>query len=355
MGLQARGRVLVTGATGYVAGHCIGDLLACGYDVRGTVRSLKTADIEHLRPAIDRPGGGSFELTETTLDADEGWAQAADGCEYVLHVASPIPFKAPKTSGEIVRPAVDGTRRVVSAAAQAGVKRVVVTSSLDAVTRNRATAHRTRTDEDWSDLADCNAYGKSKVLAEKAAWDLAGEHGIELATMLPGAIIGPLLRADRQSTGDIVVRMLAGQTPAIPRLNLACTDVRDLAAAHRLALEVPEAKGNRYIVANGHMPMTGIAELLKSVYGPVGYRVVTRPLPNWILRAAALVNDEAKLAVDMLGVPHDVSSEKARRELGWRPRTIRESVLDTAELLIAQGVVKPPSRHQHLKTRPVAR
>jgi dihydroflavonol-4-reductase len=342
MGQGTRGKVLVTGVTGYAAGHCVGDLLARGYDVRGTVRSRKTADVEHLRPAIGKPGSGSFELAEATLDADEGWAQAADGCDYVLHVASPIPFRAPKTEDELIRPAVDGTRRVMSAAARAGVKRVVLTSSLDAVTRNRATAHRTRAEQDWSDLADCNAYGKSKVLAERAAWDLAGEYGVELATVLPGAIIGPLLHVNRQSTGDIVLRMLAGQMPAIPRLNLSYTDVRDLAAAHRLALEVPEAKGNRYIVVNGRMPLTGIAELLKSVYGPRGYKIATRPVPNGLLRAAALVSDEAKLAADMLNVPHDVSSDKVKRELGWQPRTVRESVLDTADLLIDQGVIRPP-------------
>ena len=343
---EARGRVLVTGATGYVAGHCIGDLLARGYDVRGTVRNLGTADVGHLRPAIDKPGAGSFELAEATLDSGAGWARAADGCDYVLHVASPIPFRAPKNDDELIRPAVDGTRRVVTAAARAGVRRVVVTSSLDAVTRDKATAHRTKTDEDWSDLAECTAYGKSKVLAEKAAWELAAEHGVELATVLPGAVIGPLLQVKKQSTGDLVLRMLAGQMPAVPPLNLSYTDVRDLAAAHRLAMEVPGAKGNRYIVENGYLPMAGIAELLKSEYGPRGYKVATRPAPAWILRIAALVSGEAKLAVDMLGVPHDVTSDKARRELGWSPRTLRESVLDTADLLISQGLVQPPKHRR---------
>ena len=131
------GRVLVTGVTGFVAGHCVVDLLAHGYDVRGTVRNLTTADVAHLRPAIDK-ASGAFDLAEATLDADEGWAQAARGCDYVLHVASPIPFKSPRHEDELIRPAVDGTTRVLNAAAGAGVKRVVCTSSLDAVTRNRA-------------------------------------------------------------------------------------------------------------------------------------------------------------------------------------------------------------------------
>lgn len=335
-----RGRVLVTGATGFVAGHCIGDLLTRGYDVRGTVRNLKTADVAHLRPAIEA-ASGSFELAEATLDADEGWAEAASGCDYALHVASPIPFKAPRHEDEVIRPAVDGTTRVLTAAAKAGVNRVVCTSSLDVILRNAATVTRRRTEADWSDLAECTAYAKSKLLAEKKAWDLAAEHGIELAVVHPGAIIGPPLKVKKESSADIVRRMLAGETPAIPPLNLAFTDVRDLAAAHRLALEIPEAKGNRYICANGQQTLTGIAAILKEEYGPRGYKITTRPLPAWILRVAAPFSGEVKLAADMLGIQPNVTSEKAIRELGWAPRSVRESVLETAESLIGAGVVRP--------------
>jgi dihydroflavonol-4-reductase len=335
-----RGRVLVTGATGFVAGHCIGDLLARGYDVRGTVRNLKTADVAHLRPAIET-ASGAFDLVQATLDADEGWDEALTGCEYVLHVASPIPFRAPRHEDEMVRPAVDGTTRVLTAAARAGVKRVVCTSSLDVVTRNSATATRQRTEADWSELAECNAYAKGKLLAEKRAWDLAASHGIELAVVHPGAIIGPPLQVKKDSTTDMVRRMLAGEMPAIPPLHLAFTDVRDLAAGHRLALEIPAANGNRYICSNGQLPMTGIAAILKEEYGPRGYKISTRMLPAWIVRAAAPFNGEAKLAADMLGIQHDVSAEKAVRELGWTPRPLRDSVIDTAESLISAGVVRP--------------
>jgi nucleoside-diphosphate-sugar epimerase len=333
-----RGRVMVTGATGFVAGHCIVDLLARGYDVRGTVRNHKTADIAHLRPAIER-ASGTFDLAAANLDSDEGWTEAASGCDFVLHVASPIPFKAPRHEDILVRPAVDGTTRVLTAAAKAGVKRVVCTSSLDVITRNSATAARQRTEADWSDLAECNAYAKSKLLAEKRAWELAADHGFELAVVHPGAIIGPPLRVERESSADMVRRMLAGEMPAVPPLNLAFTDVRDLAAAHRLTLEMPEAQGNRYICANGHLPMTGIATILKEEYGPRGYKVATRPLPAWVLRVAAPFSGEARLAVDMLGIKHDVSVDKARRELGWIPRPLRESVIDTAESLISAGIV----------------
>jgi dihydroflavonol-4-reductase len=335
-----RARVLVTGATGFVAGHCIADLLARGYSVRGTVRDLKTADIAHLRPAIDK-ASGAFDLAAATLDADEGWAEAVSGCDYVLHVASRIPFRAPRHEDELIRPAVDGTARVLTAAARAGAKRIVCTSSVDVITRNSATATRQRSETDWSDLAECNAYAKSKLLAERKAWDLAADHGMELAVVHPGATIGPPLQVKKDSSADIVRRMLAGEMPAIPPLHLAFTDVRDLAVAHRLALEVPGANGNRYICANGRLPLTGIAAILKEEYGPRGYKIACRPLPAWILRVTALLSDEAKLAVDMLGIQHDVTSEKAMRELGWTPRPLRESVLDTAETLISAGIVRP--------------
>jgi nucleoside-diphosphate-sugar epimerase len=342
------GMVLVTGATGFVAGHCIADLLARGYDVRGSVRNRKSADIEHLRPAIGA-ASGAFDLAEGTLDADEGWSEAMRGCGYVLHVASPIPFRAPRHEDELIRPAVDGTTRVLTAAAKAGVKRVVCTSSLDVITRNSATGARQRTEADWSDLAECNAYAKSKLLAERRAWELAADYGIELAVLHPGAIIGPPQQVKRESSADIVRRMLAGEMPAVPPLTLAYTDVRDLAAAHRLALEIPVAAGNRYVCAAGQLPMTGIATILKEHYGPQGYKIATRPLPAWIVRAAGPFSGEARLAVDMLGVSHDVSAAKAARELGWTPRPLRESVLDTAEFLIAAGIVAPRRRSTRLR------
>ncbi|HEY6790900.1 MAG TPA: NAD-dependent epimerase/dehydratase family protein [Trebonia sp.] len=337
MGQGTRGRVLVTGATGYAAGFCIRDLLAHGYAVRGTVRNLNTSNVEHLRPL------GEIELAQVTLDDDAGWAEAVEGCDYVLHVASPIPFKAPKHEDELIRPAVGGTTRVLRAAAKAGVRRVVCTSSLDAVTQNSATADRVRADDDWSDLAQSSAYGKSKILAEKAAWDLSTELGLEVSVILPGAIIGPQLQVhvNKDSTSDLVRRILAGGMPAIPPINLGFSDVRDLATAHRLAIEVPAAAGNRYICADGPLWLTDVAQILKDEYGPRGYRVSTRPVPAWVIRAVAVVSDEAKLAVSQFDANYHVTAEKARRDLGWVQRPVRQTILETAEYLIEKGIVRP--------------
>ena len=339
---MASGKVLVTGATGLVAGQCIKELLEHGYDVRGTVRSLATSDVSYLRPLADGDSRGTLEFAAATLDADAGWAAAADGCDYVLHVASPIPFKAPKNDDEIIRPTVEGTRRVLHAAATAGVRRVVYTSSTDTLTHNSATAGRVRTEEDWSDLAECWVYAKGKLLAERLAWEFAAAHpdGPQLAVVIPGAVIGPPLQSRRASSADIIRRMLAGQMPVVPKLGLAYSDVRDLAVAHRLAMEVPAAVGNRYICANEHLWMGEVAAILKAEYGPRGYKVATRDMPYWLMRAAALVSAEVKMAASMYGVPHDVSAAKAKRELGWTPRPVRQSILETAEYLISAGIVR---------------
>jgi nucleoside-diphosphate-sugar epimerase len=340
------GKVLVTGATGFVAGQCIKELLEHGYDVRGTVRGKAASDISYLPPLADGDGRGTLEFAEATLDSDVGWAEAASGCDYVLHVAAPIPFKAPKNEDEIIRPTVEGTKRVLRAAATAGVRRVVYTSSTDTLTHNSATAGRVRTEEDWSDPAECWVYAKGKLLAERFAWEFAAAHpdGPEVAVVIPGAVIGPPLQSRKASSADIIRRMLAGQMPVVPRLGLAYSDVRDLAVAHRLAMELPGAAGNRYICADEHLWMGEVAAILKAEYGPRGYKVATRDMPYWLMRAAALVNDEVKLAAAMYGVPHDVSAAKAKRELGWTPRPVRQSILETAEYLISAGIVsaKPP-------------
>lgn len=337
---MGNGKVLVTGATGYAAGFCIRELLEHGYDVRGSVRNLKTSNVDHLRPL------GEVEIVQAILDDDAGWDDAVAGCDYVLHVASPIPFKAPKHEDEVIRPAVDGTKRVLRAAAKAGVKRVVYTSSLDTVTHNSATADRMRTGDDWSDLAQSSAYGKSKILAEKAAWELSKELGLEVSAILPGAIIGPQLQAhvNKDSTSDLVRRILAGGMPAIPPLSIGFSDVRDLATAHRLAMEIPAAAGNRYICADGPLWLSEVARILKDEYGPRGYRISTRSVPAWVIRAMALLNDEAKLAASQLGANYHVTADKARRDLGWVQRPVKQTLVETADLLIEKSLVRPKRR-----------
>ncbi|GAB4582998.1 SDR family oxidoreductase [Nocardia sp. IFM 10818] len=321
--------VLVTGASGYVAGHIVKDLQEHGYRVRGTVRSLaRSGTLPHL------PG---LELVEADLTSDAGWAAAAADCRFVVHTASPFPSGEPKNEDELVRPAVDGTLRVLRAAAAAGVERVVLTSSIAAIRVGHG-GDRVLTEEDWSNPAACNAYEKSKTLAERAAWDFAAAHPeLELAVINPGMILGPIQYAEVRTSVDALRILLAAEMPGAPRLNFATVDVRDLAVAHRLAMTDPHAAGNRYICAGGELSLPDMARVLAT-----RYRVPTRTLPDWLVRLVARFNPSAALAARYLGRRELLSAAKAENELGWSMRPVEQTLLDTAESLIRFGVVADP-------------
>ncbi|MFF0492779.1 NAD-dependent epimerase/dehydratase family protein [Nocardia sp. NPDC004068] len=322
-------RVLVTGVSGFLAGHVVAELRDHGYRVRGTVRRVTPELAAHL---------GDVELVTADLAADDGWAEAVAGCRFVVHTASPFPMAEPDHEDELIRPAVDGTLRVLRAAAAAGVERVVLTSSLAAI----AVGHSDRecTEADWSDLSACRAYDKSKTLAERAAWEFArSTPGFELAVINPGMIVGPVLRAAVGTSAGAIRAILAKEMPGIPPISFAPVDVRDAAAAHRLAMEVPEAAGNRYICAGQPVSMPEMARMLAT-----RYRVPTRTLPAPLLRVAGLFDGTARAATRFLGRTERVSAAKARAELGWSTRPVAESVLDTAESLIRFGLVADPGR-----------
>jgi dihydroflavonol-4-reductase len=333
--------VLVTGGTGFIGGHCVRELLEHGYPVRATTRDPGRADVAHLHAVAERTGG-SLELVPATLDDDAGWAAAADGCEHVWHVASPAPLRTPRHEDELVRPAVEGTLRVLRAAAGAGVRRVVLTSSIDAVRHGHGES-RTFTEDDWSVTDGLDPYPKSKTLAERAAWDfVAGQEGLELVTVAPGLVLGPLLRAEANVSVEIVRMLLTRAVPAVPRLGFSVVDVRDVATLHRLATEAPAAAGQRYIAGGRAVWLGEIAALLAREYRPRGYRVPTRPMPAWLLRTAARVDRRLRSGLPILDVPASVSSAKAERELGWTARPTEEPVLAAAESLIRLGLVPQP-------------
>ena len=335
-------RVLVTGATGFIAGHGIEELLKHGYDVRGTVRDLATADVEHLH-AIARRSPSSLELVEATLDAEAGWAAAVDGVTYVWHMASPNPPEVLRHEDELIRPAVDGTLRVLRAAAASGtVRRVVMTSSLEAIARgyNRSD-NRVRTESDWSNPERSAPYAKSKYYAERAAWDFVGSQAaqLELVAINPGLVLGPLLHAERTTSLEVIRLLLAGALPAVPRISFAVADVRDVVRAHRLAMETPHAAGKRYIAAGEHLWMGDIAALLHAQFAARGYRIPTRAMPYWLLWTTARFDRTVRLALDFVGVPTNVSSARARRELAWSTRPAADSIQEAAESLVRFGVV----------------
>ena len=336
-------RVLVTGATGFVAGHCIAELLEHGYAVRGSVRDLDAhAQRAHLTD-LARRTGGALEFVAATLDDDAGWAEAVAGCDTVLHVASPFPSAPPDDEQALIEPAVDGTLRVLRAAAAAGVRRVVLTSSVAAV----AYGHdddAVRTEADWSVVDRIPAYQKSKTLAERAAWDYVESLGgaLELVAVNPGMVLGPLLDATTSTSHEPIRRLLNRDVPGSVRTGWTPVDVRDLAIAHRLAMEVPAAAGNRYICAAEPLWMGELATMLARDFAAQGFRVPTRVLPNWLVRLVAVFDKGVRLTLPVLGRTENVSADKARRELGWTMRPIADTIRDTADSLIAVGVVTAP-------------
>jgi nucleoside-diphosphate-sugar epimerase len=337
-------RILVTGATGFIAGHCINELLQHGYAVRGTVRDLSTARVAHLKD-IAESTGASLEFVEADLGSDAGWATAVAGCDCVWHLASPAPAQAPKDESELIRPAVDGTLRVLRAAADAGtVRRVVMTSSTAAIVHRRHKNGKASTEADWSEVDHADAYPKSKTLAERAAWDFVADRELELVTINPGLVLGPLLRAEDPASIEAVRLLLARKLPAVPRISFSVVDARDVAAAHRLAMETPAAAGNRYICANQPMWLTEIADVLAAEFGPRGYRVPTRTLPYWLMWIRARFDATTRMALGYWGVPMPVSADKAKSELGWKPRPAVESITEAGESLIRYGIVRPKKR-----------
>ena len=340
-----RGRVLVTGGSGYIAGFCIARLLQDGWHVRTTVRNLaREADV---RATIAKLGeaGDQLDVVAADLNADSGWAAAVDGCTYVLHVASPLPSANPRDDDELVRPARDGALRVLKAARDGRVRRVVMTASTAAIAYGRGGRATPFTEADWSDSAnrtDSSAYERSKTLAERAAWDwLAREGGaLELVTICPGAVLGPVLGQDFSASIDIVKKLMDGSLPGLPRFGWPLVDVRDIAEAHVLAMLSDKASGQRYIAAGPFFWMAQIAAVLRDRLPNQARRIPRMALPNWLVRLSAIWDPVVRDRLFELDKQRPVSNEKARRELGWAPRSNEEAILATAESLLKEGLVK---------------
>lgn len=344
------GRALVTGISGFIGGHVALALLYAGYTVRGSIRDLGRA--EGVALMLGRAGADlrRLELVELDLLSDEGWGEAMVGCRYLIHVASPLVVRQPTDRDELIRPAVEGTRRAVGMALAADVERIVVTSSAAAISQGHPVDRAEPfTAADWSatDGPDVTAYTESKTRAELEAWSLAEDDGrrLDLATINPVVTLGPLLDADAAVSPLLIQRLLDGGIPFAPGLYVNLVDVRDVAALHLAAMASPLAGGQRLIAAAGALSVLQLAQGLKPSFPAFAARLPRHEAPDWLVRLLAMVSPEVRDAAGGLGLPARRFDTLAAETLLGRPFiTPRLAAAATAQSLIDLGLVRPPRR-----------
>jgi len=339
--------VLVTGGSGFIAGHCILQLLAAGHTVRATLRSAaREAEVRATLSAAGVDVAQRLSFATADLAADAGWPGAVQGCQYVLHVASPLPAGIPKHDDELIVPARDGTLRVLRAARDAGVQRVVLTSSFAAVGYGHPPLQQPFDEQCWTNLEgrQLTAYVKSKTLAERAAWEFIAREGgaLELAAVNPVGVFGPAISRDLSASLVIVQRMLNGGVPACPRLYFGVVDVRDVADLHLRAMTDPAARGERFLATAGpNVSVLEIAQVLRRRLGIAARRAPRHQIPDWLVKLLAGCGLRlAQAAAPEIGVNKNASGAKARHLLRWQPRSREESIVAAAESLLRLGLVR---------------
>jgi nucleoside-diphosphate-sugar epimerase len=338
--------VLVTGGSGFIAGHVILQLLDKGYRVRTTIRSLdKEQTVRDILTDAGMTHGDDLSFVAADLLSDEGWPAAVDGVGAVMHVASPVQPGHVENEDDLIIPAREGALRVLRAANAAGIKRVVLTSAFHAVSWGWPHNDHVFTEADWTilDGPGVDAYGKSKVLAERAAWDFVANEGLglELVTILPVAVMGSVMGKDISGSNHIIQNMLNGAMPGFPHIYIPIVDVRDVASAHILAMETEEAAGQRFLISSG--PVTSLSEIgrtLKTALGESAKRVPSRVIPNSLVRIGARSNPQLRATVPDLDYKKQLSNEKARRMLGWTPRDSKDAIIAAGKSMVAKGLVK---------------
>ncbi len=335
--------ILVTGVTGFIAGHVVHELLGRGYSVRGTVRSLQRA--EKLKALYENLGHdpAKFELVELDLEKDTGWAQAMAECTAVQHIASPFPMEEPDDKMAHVPAAKGGALRVLENARKAGVPKVVLTSSTVSITNgvNKPQGY-VFTEEDWSntDAPDIRAYALSKTLAEKAAWDDVEQYGGPILTVMnPSFVVGPLLNDDLGTSCTLIKQFFDGKFPAVPELCFGIVDVRDVAEAHINAMERETANGKRYLLSAGTMPMIEIAKTLKQAFPEKSRKLPKFQSPAFLVRIIALFDKSVKGILPEVGRLYEVDGSRAREELGINFTSREDALIALGESLIERKLI----------------
>ena len=337
-------RVLLTGVSGFLGGHVASALLAAGYQVRGSVRSLAKAD--KVRDTLTKAGADVSRLEFVALDLlkDDGWEAAAQGCRFLAHTASPFVLRMPTDKMDLIRPAIEGTERALNAGLKAGVERIVLTSSMAAIAyghdRGRAAPF---TAADWTNLEGrgVTAYVESKTRAERRAWEIMKAAGREtdLAVINPSGIFGPLLDEDPGTSAQIVIRFLKGSLPAVPRLSFSIIDVRDVAAAHVAALAAPSAGGHRFPMGERNLSLLEFANILRRRFPAYAAKLPRFELPDWVVRVYALFDADLRSNRGELGVVKRLDSRDVVALLGRDLIPAEAALVATAESLIAFKLV----------------
>jgi dihydroflavonol-4-reductase len=336
-------RVLLTGISGFLGGHVALELLRQGFAVRGSVRDLGKAG--KVQATLAKAGADISRLDFVALDltSDQGWDAAMEGVRYLQHIASPFVTSMPADRMELIRPAVDGTRRALEAALRAKVEHVVLTSSTAAIMyghdRSRTAPF---TEADWTDLAGrgVNAYVESKTRAEKEAWaimDRAGRRD-DLTAINPGAIFGPLLDDDPGTSIGLLKRMFDGSLPAAARISFSVIDVRDVAAAHVAAMTAPAARGRRFLVANGTYSLMQMADVIRAAIPERAAKLPRFEVPDWVVRLMGFVDKDVRGNLDELGVVKTADSAAVQALLGRPLIAPDEAVAASARDLVAHGI-----------------
>jgi len=334
--------VLVTGGSGFIAVHIIIKLMNGGYRVRATLRTISRQD--EVKSMLAKGGVTDYanlEFIQTDLTSDRNWMEAAAGATYVIHVASPTPATRPDDGDEMVKMAVDGTLRVMKAAKAAGVKRVVLTSASGSVLAGHKSHPQIFTEEDWTDLSsNIDAYQRSKTMAELAAWDFAKSENMELSAINPVAVMGPVLGQDYSHSNQIIRAMLSGKMPFLLKCGFDCVDARDVADLHLLAMTHPEAAGERFLATTGeNLTYKEEAQILQRRLGSAAKKVSTKEMPDYIVKFLALFIKDLRMPATFLGQNTACSNAKAKKMLGWQPRSAEEAILATAKSMVELELV----------------
>ncbi len=326
---NAYANVLVTGCTGFLGRHVTQEFLSRGYNVRGTTRTTKDL---HQSIRDDFKDNEALELCTLDLTTDEGWSEAMKGIDAVIHTASPFSAYEPKDEMELIGPARDGTLRVLNTAYASGIRKFVITSSTAAISgATPTTKNQTYSEQDWTDLEkNISAYTKSKTLAEQAARAFASSHdGVELTTVNPNVIFGPLHSGRSGTSLRIIESIVQSSYPGFPKISFAPVDVRDVAWMHAEALERSELNGERLMMATSPITMPNIARHLKSN----GYNVRTMALPNTIVKLMAIFIKEARLVTRGLGTTNHYDCSNTIEKTGWVSKSHEEMIVSAAKSL----------------------